>query len=307
MPIMPKANALAIFCADLHLSDKPPIARSGEPDWYEAMARPLKKIRKVAKKNQCPVICAGDIFHKAKSSPELEIFAMGYLQGWFTIAGQHDLPNHRIEDIDKSSYGVLISSGIIHPLVCVGEEPLYFTGFQYGQELKLQERERKGSLSIAVIHQLAWHKERPFPGAPDSGNVKNIMKQLKGFDYVFCGDNHTSFQFHAGKRLLTNCGSIMRRTSDQIEYEPKAWVLWSDGVVDSFSLLDDNEVMSCEHIEEKELKEERNEKLDSFVKSLIDKGIEFDISFKVNMNSFMASEKISPEVRNLIENAMEDE
>jgi hypothetical protein len=38
-------TALAILVSDIHLSDKPPIFRSSEPDWFEAMKRPLDQLQ----------------------------------------------------------------------------------------------------------------------------------------------------------------------------------------------------------------------------------------------------------------------
>ena len=56
------SDIAAILVADIHLSHSPPVARSAEENWYEAMARPLNQLRNLAEKWRAPVICAGDVF-----------------------------------------------------------------------------------------------------------------------------------------------------------------------------------------------------------------------------------------------------
>src|ERR1017187_8863121 len=70
---------IAIEISDIHLSDKAPVARSGEPNWYKAMARPLKEVSKLAAHHRCTIICAGDIFHLWDSSARLINFALQFL------------------------------------------------------------------------------------------------------------------------------------------------------------------------------------------------------------------------------------
>jgi hypothetical protein len=55
-------KVIAILCADLHLSHKPPIARSNEPCWYTAMKRQLNELSNLSQKWEAPVLCAGDVF-----------------------------------------------------------------------------------------------------------------------------------------------------------------------------------------------------------------------------------------------------
>ena len=75
-----ETRVIAILCADVHLSLNPPVWRSNEPDWFAAMKRPLDEIKELQKKNHdCPVFCAGDIFHKWDSPAELINWAIDNL------------------------------------------------------------------------------------------------------------------------------------------------------------------------------------------------------------------------------------
>ena len=75
-----RKQAVALFCADLHLSDKPPIARAQEEDWNYCQKEVLLEINVLADKHNCDVYVAGDIFDKPRVSPALEILAINEVQ-----------------------------------------------------------------------------------------------------------------------------------------------------------------------------------------------------------------------------------
>jgi hypothetical protein len=79
--------------------------------------------------------------------------------------------------------------------------------------------------TILLKHELVWKKEPPFPGAPPEGNVDRVMEDHPGHRLIVTGDNHQPFTHQRGYRSLINCGSLMRRTKAQKDYEPAVW-LW---------------------------------------------------------------------------------
>src|SRR5688572_18895632 len=97
---------IAILCADLHLTLRPPLCRA-DKNWMLTQRDYLLQIRKLQEpahlKNhleataKIPVICAGDIFDRWNPPPELVNFALRFLpNGMICVPGQHDLPNHNI-------------------------------------------------------------------------------------------------------------------------------------------------------------------------------------------------------------------
>ena len=62
-----KEKVIAILTADIHLSHKPPVWRSNEPDWYAAMRRPLYELQDLQQKYECPILAAGDMCNKWNS------------------------------------------------------------------------------------------------------------------------------------------------------------------------------------------------------------------------------------------------
>jgi len=222
----------AIFCSDLHLSLHPPIYRSKEPDWFEAMARPLRELQQLQETHQCPVICCGDVFDKWKSEPELINFALEHLPKQFhTIAGQHDLPNHCVADMHKSALYTLYLAGAIRILNTNSWSPFkpdfILSNSHYGELIPKAPNMRQYPVNIGVIHQYNWMSGYAHLKAHEKYKVTSHRKEFKKYDYVFCGDNHMPFRKplkgkHDG--MFVNCGAMMIRKSDD-NFVPRFWLL----------------------------------------------------------------------------------
>ena len=194
-----KPKVIAILCADIHLSHKPPIWRSNEPDWYVAMARPLNEIQELQAKYKCPILCAGDIFDKWNSPAELINWAMIHLpKEMFSIPGQHDFCYHNIEDLHRSAYWTLVEAKKItnielnKPLE-LADYKIKLYGFPWGMKLQKCYDRKIGWKHIALIHKYLWTKDYKYKKALETDNVKKYAKILKTYDVVVVGDNHKSF------------------------------------------------------------------------------------------------------------------
>ena len=122
---------VAIACSDIHLTLTPPAARAKEPDWFAAMLRPLNELRHLAKIHEVPIICGGDVFDTWRVPNELVNWAIQHLPEMYSIPGQHDLPFHQIDDIDKSAYRTLEWVGVLKQLPSEGLwlDPIVVHGF----------------------------------------------------------------------------------------------------------------------------------------------------------------------------------
>lgn len=229
-------QVIAIFCSDLHLSHNAPIWRSAEPDWYAAMKRPLDEIKKIQDNyEECPIFFAGDLFDKWNSPPELINFAMDNLpRNIFAIPGQHDLPLHNIEDIEKSAYQTLIKAGKISPLSYNGECNTYgrlaLWAYPFGFELEPLP-EDIGKVNILLAHEYTWMAGCSYKDAPEESNILSKKGKLRGYDIAVFGDNHIGFRLEKKNITIFNCGSIMRRNADQKDYRPMVGLLTEDGEV----------------------------------------------------------------------------
>lgn len=236
-----------IFASDLHLSHNPPAFRNvKDVDWYDAMEYSLLQLKELQEANdKCPVVIAGDVFDKWNSPPKLIRFAMEKLPpNTYAIPGQHDLPQHRLEAMPDSAYGVLVSAGAIQHLrsrillphgyqpVRLGPVTLY--PFQWGEDIPHLAKTHPKTTNIAVCHRYVWAENHHYPGVSSDKLITNIAN-LDQFHYAVFGDNHKGFMHYLpapnGKDtcVVFNCGTFMIRKRDEVDYAPRVGLLTGAG------------------------------------------------------------------------------
>lgn len=235
---------VAICCADIHLSSKPPPARAGEPDWFAAMKRPLDEIRQLAAALRVPVLCAGDIFDRWNSPPELINFAIDNLPDMIAIPGQHDLPMHSLDHVGMSAYRTLELAlhGVIETPSPKGawngdkQSPSIY-GFPFGVNVFPRLGEDESALSIALVHRYVWISGHSYPNAPDEFKLAGrLCRDIEGYDVVVFGDNHDGFGIKVKNTTVFNCGTLIRRKSDEAGYRPRVGVIYANGHVEPYYL-----------------------------------------------------------------------
>lgn len=224
---------IALLCSDIHLSHKPPLFRSSEPHWYQAMLRPLQQLSDLAASlGNPPILCAGDVFDRWNSPAELINFAIRELPVMYSIPGQHDLPNHSYQDIKRSAYWTLVEAGKLINLKPGANElsnGVTVTAAPWRKDLP-PPIPKSPYIQIALIHAYCGRPDMAWPGMPEEGLSSAWAKKTKGFDLAVFGDNHIGFT----QGPIYNCGSLMRRTATQITYKPSVGILKhkSDGKLD---------------------------------------------------------------------------
>lgn len=227
-----KPRPVAILCADLHLSLTPPACRTEtQEEWLDVQAHYLDQIKALRKSlGNVEVFCSGDIFDRWNPSPELINFALARLpSGMLAVPGQHDLMHHRYDLMHKSGYGVLKGANKIYDLTpspwSLGDGGTFVYGFGWNQPINPP---RVGLLRVALIHRYVWTIKSGYPGASEESHLEKMMGDLKKYHVAVFGDNHCPFQ----KKLKTgtlvwNCGTFIRRKSDEIKYCPRLGILCS--------------------------------------------------------------------------------
>jgi DNA repair exonuclease SbcCD nuclease subunit len=232
---------IAIFCSDIHLSLTPPVYRMNEPDWFAAMRQPIDELSFLSNKWKVPIFCAGDIFDRWNSSPELINWALDNLPTLYCIPGQHDLPEHAIKQIERSAYWTLVKAGkILHMSHRVDiSKRICVWPFPYGSTITTGVTNSK--INIAMIHEYNWIKGHSYgdhPFAAPCPSVKEYSLKFKGYDLVFSGDNHIPFTTTLkGKRPFVNCGTLMRRHSNDNDIDPSVWILFENIKTNEYSVL----------------------------------------------------------------------
>ncbi len=229
---------LAVCAADVHLSLKPPVARSAERNWLAVQAGYLGQLREVARKHRAPILYAGDVFDKwygsLTAAPELINFALTHLPSGWAVPGNHDLPHHSYQEKHKSAFYTLVQAGKLKLLdpgisVCVpgpDDRDIVAVGFPHGFGIKPPLRDPKDKRPhVAVVHAYCWIRNCCRPKADKSDRAKHWAKKLDGFDAAAFGDNHKGFVYNGLKVPIMNCGGFALRNSDEKERRPMVGLL----------------------------------------------------------------------------------
>ena len=119
-------------------------------------------LKQLESQYDCSVIDAGDIFDYWKASPWLIARAYKNLPSEiYTIPGNHDLPEHSMQQYEKSALHVLEVALAIRRLSKTPYDRRDFTiaGFAYGEKLE------DVNADIVVIHDLVYEGNPPWPNA----------------------------------------------------------------------------------------------------------------------------------------------
>jgi len=322
---MKTKKAIGILSADYHLSHKPPVWRSNEPDWYAAMQRPLDEIRELSDKYKCPVLCAGDIFDKWNSPPELINWVIQLLRKtgepfgptFYSIPGQHDIPNHNFDEIKRSAYETICKTAICD-LPCgegalenIASQEMTIWPFPFGFKIRPEKRETK-FLKVALVHNYVWMPGHSYPNAPKEKQIPLYGKHNKnmvgdkyfGYDVIIYGDNHKGFQTQIGKTTIFNCGTLMRRKSDEENYRPMVGLLYSDGSVEPHYLdISKDKHLTAEEAKPREQVEELDmDELADELRKLGSSALDFADAVK----QYCQSKGVDKPVQDIILKAMEN-
>lgn len=285
----------AIFCGDVHLRDKKPIARTDE--YFSVMWEKFMFIDSLGVKYDCPILCSGDFYEHWKATPELLSSTIEAINAnWYSIYGDHDLASHSLKLKHKSGLTTLEKAGKI--TIIKGGHGTDKSNDKLPKKAKPIIIENR---KIMLWHILTWHKELPYPGCEVS-SAKQLLKKYPEYDCILTGDNHIPFVVKRKDKLLVNPGSMMRNRADQINYKPAVWLYYAEtNEVESVYLPIEKGVISREHIE---VKEQRNQRIDAFVGKL-KTDFKLTMSFKQNLIRFFNSNKTKKKVRKIILNHIE--
>ncbi len=265
---------LAILTADWHIRESIPVCRTD--NFYRTQKRKLEWIAELSQEYEIPVILAGDLFHKWKTSPQLEAMTIETTNNFhindffslFCVPGNHDLPKHSLKEISKSSYFVLQKSSVLNDCTLKDTiyskksniDYIYVHPFPFGTEIQNVEKE-DDTLNICVAHQLTYDSKKPWANCK-ADSAKKLLKKYDGYDLIVTGDNHQSFVTEYKGRLLVNPGCITRQTGAFVDFKPSVYVWYSDNTVERKYIPIEKDVINRDHLKKVE---ERNEKLDAFI------------------------------------------
>ena len=291
--------------ADLHLRENKPECRAEEEDWLKAIGDKIHFIYQTAKENKVDyIVIAGDVFDSWRNN------SMPFLCqciSWFKtlniaapvvcIPGNHDTMGGNLNELERSPYELFARMKVFND-ASIGDFDVY--NYQF-------EGKQVGNHPVVIAHKGLYLKEKPYPTAPDKGNVEYFVRNClsDSCKLLIAGDYHKPFVTKIDNCTVVNCGSLMRLTAAQCDYKPAVWLCdVSDNVQVTKSDVQVTKIdvplnypVSREHIDSVNA---RQEYLEDIIGS-VEGDFEITLSFKDNFRNIVKDLDNSKEILNLFE------
>jgi len=291
-------KASAILTADWHARASTPLCR--EDNFLESFEEKVMFIKDLSQKHDCPVLIAGDIGDRHQWPNWLLEWFITLVRGMNIIAipGQHDAPNHRLEDINRSGVGVLSATDTIDLRMgtfSTIEKDFNLVSFPYSKPIN-HFKVICDYPKVAIAHQMIIEDKPLWPGQ-EAIKGNQLLRKFPEYDLVLVGDNHNSFIAKYKGRVLVNPGSLMRTTSAQVDHKPRVYLWWADAnEVEAVYLPIKEGVVSREHIE---VEDERDERMEAYLERM-ETDYEIGFSYEKNLEKHLEVNKIEEEVETKI-------
>lgn len=248
-----------IITADWHIRNTKPRCRVDE-DWIKTQQKALNQIAEICENKNAPLMVVGDIFN-SNSDTSFECINMvqklaDYIGGIYILAGNHDLPFHSSENIDKSAIGVLLQSENIYKIEDYSDD---FSAPNFDEE--------RNPMPYMFIHTLTI----PSKDKPDfiqCETPESLLEKYPTAKWIFTGDYHRNFVYEKNGRYVINPGCLIRQVSDMKDYQSGAYFVDTEKqIIEFIPIIDNEELVNDEYIIREN---EREERIESFVNKLKD-------------------------------------
>jgi DNA repair exonuclease SbcCD nuclease subunit len=268
-----------IVTADWHLRGSRPRCRIDD-DWEATQFKALNQITKYAYKYKCAVAVVGDVFDTAAVDvpfsllTKVQEWAAGIPGGLYLLAGNHDLPYHKIENINRSAIGILRQSFNCFSLPAMASmTSLYsvnktadkkISAFDFGTE----DKDCKSN-EILFLHRLTFPDVKSVPPNVNADTAPGLLKEWKQANLIFTGDYHKAFHYENKGRHVINPGCLIRQSANEKDYSCGVYLVdvYSNEVT-FLPIEDDAELVTDEYLREQD---ERENRIEAFVDSLKNK------------------------------------
>jgi predicted phosphodiesterase len=206
----------------------------------------------------------------------------------------------------------LVKAGKIQnilPGVNIPKNDMIIRGFPFGYEIEspMTSSFDRDKIKIALAHQYVWIPGYSYPNAPEEKKFGKRIAGVQngkwmGYDIVVYGDNHKGFVHLIENTIIFNCGTLMRRKSDEINYKPQIGLLAEDRNV-YIHYLDTSKDKYLDNVEEIESELDELD-LSAFMQEL-EKVSQTALDFKEAIQQVLNVKRISKGAKQVILEAME--
>jgi DNA repair exonuclease SbcCD nuclease subunit len=299
-----------IVTSDWHLRSTRPRCRL-DNDWLETQKTALAHVAAYAEQYKADVIVLGDIFHSTNETTNeviglVQEFALMLKEGalgLYILAGNHDLPQHNLDNIHRSAFQILLNSKNIFHLDRLklndGRHSLKVSAVNFGAVDLLDA-------DIVFKHILCFPENEKIPPSDKIVKPSELFAQFENAKYIFTGDYHRQFVYNKAKtKKLLNPGCLLKQAVDMIDYEPSVFLIdFEDGELTyKICPIPDNEKLVTDEYLETE--KERNSRIEAFIERIKEnEAVTFD--FIENVHNLMRNNKFDNELKNVILGLMEN-
>lgn len=283
-----------IITADWHIRNTRPRCRIDE-DWIKTQQKALNQIAEICENKNAPLMVVGDIFN-SNSDTSFECINMvqklaDRIGGIYILAGNHDLPYHSSENINKSAIGVLLQSENIYKIEDYSDE---FSAPNFDEE--------RNPMPYMFIHTLTI----PSKDKPDFINCEtpeSLLEKYPTAKWIFTGDYHKNFVYEKNGRYVINSGCLIRQVSDMKNYQCGAYFVDTEKeIIEFIPIIDNEELVNDEYIIREN---EREERIESFVNKL--KDVEsISLDFIDNVEKALLVNKIDEKLKDCVKELIYD-
>lgn len=283
-----------IITADWHIRNTRPRCRIDD-DWVETQKKALRQIAEICENKNAPLMVVGDIFN-SNSDTSFECINMvqklaDYIGGIYILAGNHDLPYHSSENIDKSAIGVLLQSENIFKIEDYSDE---FSAPNFDEE--------RNSMPYMFIHTLTI-PSKDKPDFIECETPESLLEKYPTAKWIFTGDYHKNFVYEKDGRYVINPGCLIRQVSDMKDYQCGVYFVDTEKqIIEFIPIIDNEELVNDEYIIREN---EREERIESFVNKL--KDVEsVSLDFIDNVEKALLVNKIDEKLKDCVKELIYD-
>jgi DNA repair exonuclease SbcCD nuclease subunit len=283
-----------IITADWHIRNTRPRCRIDE-DWIKTQQKALNQIAEICENKNAPLMVVGDIFN-SNSDTSFECINMvqklaDYIGGIYILAGNHDLPYHSSENIDKSAIGVLFQSENVFKIEDYSDE---FSAPNFDEE--------RNPMPYMFIHTLTI-PSKDKPEFIECETPESLLEKYPTAKWIFTGDYHKNFVYEKNGRYVINPGCLIRQVSDMKDYQCGVYFVDTDKeVIEFIPIIDDEKLVNDEYIIRQD---EREERIENFVNKL--KDVEsISLDFIDNVEKALLVNKIDEKLKHCIKELIYD-
>jgi DNA repair exonuclease SbcCD nuclease subunit len=288
-----------VVTADWHLRATKPRCRMDE-DWYKTQENALEQIREFANEKRCPIFVVGDIFHSIGDTSfyciqMVQKMARRTREGLYILAGNHDLPYHSTENIEKSAIGILMRSNKIKKIKD------YFIENDFDDFSAGNFDEKTEDAEIIFKHVLCFPDMKSLPPNVDAMTAKDLLEEYPKSKWIFTGDMHKNFHYEKNGRHVVNPGCLLRQAVDFKDYQPGFYFVDTEKNIVEFNLIIDSEAFVDDSYILRE--KEKEERIEAFANK-IGEVENVSLDYSENVKKTIIESELSDELIETIEELM---